>query len=115
MAVVRARSSPPYGAFTGFFLFGVATVAAVACYFMYAKAADEMGGLRSSADSSRTALIKAQGEKTDLEAKVLELTKARDSAIDERNRAKGENTGYKTQADTALKGAEALQGCVPVK
>ena len=49
MAVVRARSAPPYGAFVGFFLFGVATLAAVGCYFMYAKASDELvtaGGAR---------------------------------------------------------------------
>ena len=56
MAVVRARSSPPYGAFVGFFLFGVATIAAVGCYFMYAKSAEDISSARNDASSNRLQL-----------------------------------------------------------
>jgi hypothetical protein len=41
MAVVRARSAPPYGLFAVTAWAVLATVAAILCYFMYAKGSDE--------------------------------------------------------------------------
>jgi hypothetical protein len=48
MAVVRARSSPPYGLFTVVALAVIATGAAVVFYLMYAKAADELATVNAT-------------------------------------------------------------------
>jgi len=102
MAVVRARSSPPYGAFAGFFLFGITAVLAVIFYIMWAKAVDEVdsAGKKQSADA-----IQLKTTKDALEAKVKELT----TVTSDRETKASQINNFKRQADEATRRADEAE------
>jgi hypothetical protein len=112
MAVVRARSTPPYGAFVGFFLFGVATIGAVGSYFMYAKANEELESAQKSAQSSQQAAAKAKGDLEALDAKLAELTQNLNNAKSDLNKEKAASAQHmanaKLSGDTASADSKAL-------